>query len=525
MLEIWREGGAPLLRDHLQNERAAARRQMRYVQWMRDVEPRLFAEWMEDARLPPGGVRFSVVVPVHDTDPAMLRCCLRSVQAQTYPEWELLIVDDASTRSETTEVLGEFVASEPRARIIQRSEQGGIAAATNDGLAAAGGDYVALLDHDDELSPHALRSVARHIDSNAEVDVLYSDEDKLDGSGQRNTPVFKPGLSPHHLFTSNYCCHFLVVRTSLLRELDGLASSYDGAQDYDLVLRCLERTTRFSHIPLVLYHWRSHAASTSGAGGAKPHAAEAGRRALAASMQRRGLDCAVHHSPYLLSYRVVPALTTDDQVEVIRIRAGRGSNAPEWPGSVADGASKWVLVLSEALPDLDATHVGSLVAAAKLPHAGPVSPVLVSRQGRIADAGWMADGRGAVCGRYLGCERSHPGAGWALRLPRNVSCVGPHCMLAERRWLQQAIADAKRTQPWYVNVAIAARREGRYAQVLGDLFLQTGRLDVQPAGREKALESDGLYNANLAWVEPEYARWSGATAGGAMNSADVEEAG
>ena len=505
-VDIWRAGGRSLLRDHLFSERATARREIRYQQWRRDVEPGLLAGVVVDADIVERGPSFAIVVPVFNTDPGMLRACVQSVLAQTYPKWMLLLVDDASTRQDTREAIESFAGRDDRIRIIRRPGQGGISTASNDGVSAAVGEFVALLDHDDELSPHALAAMARQILAQNDVDVLYSDEDKIDERGRRSTPVFKPGLSPHHLFTSNYCCHLLVVRAELMRELGGLRTTYNGAQDYDLVLRCLERTRRFAHVPLVLYHWRTHAGSTSGTARAKPYAAEAGRQALMDSMRRCSIDGVVEHSPFLLSYRVRPRVSVDDLVDVVRTGMDGAAEARDWSETSAECGLRWVLFLVRDAVGIEAEHVRALIEAAKLPHAGPVGGVVVGRDGCIEDAGWFIDREGNVRGRYLGSSTVTAGAGWALRLPRNVSFVGPECLLVERTWAQRAMMERREDEPWWMALARLTRSEGRAAQVVGEVQVRRRR------GRSSDAIScaidggwDGLLSEHLAYVEPEYA--------------------
>ncbi len=506
VLDIWREGGRSLLRDHMLSERAAARRDIRYRQWRMEIEPGLFDKVVVHPGLIGAGPQFSIIVPVFNTDPTMLRACIESVLNQTYPRWSLVLVDDATTRPETCELLARMAKYDDRIGMIRRDTQGGISAATNDGLNAAAGEYIALLDHDDELSPHALAAMAQKIVENEGADILYSDEDKIDERGDRHTPIFKPGPSPHHLLTSNYCCHLLVVRTTLMRELDGLRTAYDGAQDYDLVLRCLQRTTRIAHVPLVLYHWRTHRESTSGAGGTKPYAAEAGRQALLEWASRQQLDATIDHSPFLLSYRVRPRVTVDDQVEVVRTHPHGTIADHNWGNAPSVQGSRWVLFLSQQVCGISAEDVRALIEAAKLPHAGPVGGIIVGRDGDIDDAGWFVDRTGAVRGRYRGCSATNPGAGWALRLPRNVSFVGPQCLLVERSQVRRVLADATRGQPWYVRLAQAMQSEGCIAQIVGEVQLRRtgdGSEDLIPLRSQG--EWAGLHSEHLAYVEPEYA--------------------
>ncbi len=505
VLEIWRQGGRSRLRDHLLAEQAAARRDLRYRRWMAEVEPGLLAQVAVDDELIRRGPSFTIIVPVHNTDPAMLCACVESVLDQTYAKWSLVLVDDGSRRAEAIEVLRELSRRDDRISVVRRGAQGGISEATNAGLEVATGEFVALLDHDDTLSDHALVAMAARIAAEPGVRVLYSDEDKIDEQGRRHTPVFKPALSPHHLFTSNYCCHLLVVRADLMRELGGLRTEFNGAQDYDLVLRCLEREAPFAHLPLVLYHWRTHRDSTSGAGRAKPYAAEAGRRALAAFTEHCGVDATIEHSPFLLSYRARPAVTVDDQVQVVRTRSDGGVVEHDWSDAQRDGGSRWVLFLSEEIAGISGEQVRALVQAAKLPRSGAVGGVVMTADGRIDDAGWLIDAQGRARARYRGTHAANPGAGWALRLPRNVSFVGPQCLLVERVQLQRLPGDSDSLVPWFIRLAMAMRRQGRVAQVVGEVQVRRTRPGMSAIAPQRGLEPDGLLSDHLQYVEPQYA--------------------
>lgn len=231
----------------------------------------------------------SVVMPVHDTDPAMLRAAVASIRAQRYPHWQLCIVDDGSRSTATRAVLATL-AGDARIDVVRRDVPGGIADATNRAIASARGSYVAFCDHDDVLEPDALAWIARAIDLDPRVDIVYTDEDKLDEDGRRVEPFCKPDWSPDLLLSCNYITHLLVVRTSLLRAVGGLRPELDGAQDYDLLLRLTERTDRVVHVPAPLYSWRKSPQSTAADIGAKPHAHVASRRAVDEALVRRGID-------------------------------------------------------------------------------------------------------------------------------------------------------------------------------------------------------------------------------------------
>jgi GT2 family glycosyltransferase len=231
----------------------------------------------------------SVLMPVHDTDPWMLEAAVESVRAQAYPNWELCLADDASQRPETLATIEAALRRDRRVKLTRLEEPSGISAATNTALGTATGEYVGFLDHDDLLKPHALAQVVRWLDADPGLDLIYSDEDKLDPKGRMTEARWKPDWSPNLLLCQNYVCHFLVMRRSLVERLGGLRADYDGSQDYDLVLRASEAVPpdRIAHIPDCLYSWRQHERSAASAGDNKPWAWMAAQRALGDWLRRR----------------------------------------------------------------------------------------------------------------------------------------------------------------------------------------------------------------------------------------------
>jgi GT2 family glycosyltransferase len=269
---------------------------------------------------------FSIVVPVYNTPPDLLARMLASVRGQWYPDWELILADDASRKIETQKFLTEI--SDPRMKLLSCASNGGISAATNRAIAEAKGDYVVFLDHDDELTEDCLYELAICIARDA-PDFIYSDEDKIDAKGRFTEPFFKPDWSPDALMSTMYTCHVSCLRRSLLQGVGLLRSAYDGAQDWDLVLRVTEQARRIVHIPKVLYHWRIIPASAASGLAAKPYAIEAGRLAREAALQRRGLDGvmeAVVEVPGYFRVRYAPCgaplvsivIPTRDNGEVLR---------------------------------------------------------------------------------------------------------------------------------------------------------------------------------------------------------------
>jgi GT2 family glycosyltransferase len=222
----------------------------------------------------------SIITPVYNTDARWLRACIESVLRQTYDRWELVLADDASTSEDTIRVLDEYAGCDDRIRLVRLARNSHISAASNAALDAATGSFVGFLDHDDELAPGAMAEIAAWIRDHPDVDFIYSDEDKIDPSGARCDPYFKPDWSPEHFMNFMYTNHLMVLRRSLVDEVGRFRLGYEGSQDYDLALRVLRHTSRVGHVPSVLYHWRQIAGSAAAESEAKPWALAAARRAL-----------------------------------------------------------------------------------------------------------------------------------------------------------------------------------------------------------------------------------------------------
>lgn len=242
----------------------------------------------------------SVIVPVYRTPLWALRRAVGSVFSQRFSDWELVVCDDASCDPELSRYLEALRRTDRRVRVVTLGENRGIAGATNAAVAASTGRYLAFLDHDDELADDALRTVADAIGSAPGCDFLYTDEDKIDLSGERFDPLFKPDWSPDLLLSFAYTCHLTVVARTLFDAVGALRTQYDGSQDYDLALRATERARTIVHVPDICYHWRilpGSAATDSTTSVAKPWAYEAGRRAIEDALRRRNEPAEVTEDP------------------------------------------------------------------------------------------------------------------------------------------------------------------------------------------------------------------------------------
>jgi GT2 family glycosyltransferase len=212
---------------------------------------------------------------------------IKSVQSQWYPHWELVIFDDASPQTECRELLDGLTDS--RIKVQWSETNRGIADATNAGIASSAGDYIVLLDHDDELTVDCLYELALCIDKTG-ADYIYSDEDKIDPEGRYSMPHFKPDWSPDTFMSTMYVCHVSCIKRTLIADVGGLRSEFNGCQDWDLMLRVTEKTNKIAHIPKVLYHWRIIPGSVSGALSEKPYVVDASKRVREDALRRRGLN-------------------------------------------------------------------------------------------------------------------------------------------------------------------------------------------------------------------------------------------
>ena len=404
-----------------------------HVKYVREVEPGLFVSpcaWTPR----PGRPLVSVVVPCFNTPDRYLLSMVDSVVNQTFGDWQLLLLD-ASDDPARSDAVARCAQADPRIEYVRLEANGGISANTNAAVPRATGDYVAFLDHDDSLCPHALNEVAARLIADPTLDVLYSDEDVLTDDGRtRKAPFFKPAWSPHMFYEVNYTNHLSVIRRSLLDEAGWLRPSADGAQDYDLLLRLQSRATpaRVGHIPKFLYHWREAVTSTARSMSTKSYALDAGRTALTDHLARLGVECAgVDDLPDRPGwYRVRPrwrtavavlvAVSDDEAInqtfaERLRERTDCAGLSPVFvacrPDAVAaavdaSAAGAVAVIRQPFLPD-DPTWLDDLVGVLALPDTTVVAPLLTAR-GRVVSAGIVGASAGAASSLYAGV-RAHLG--------------------------------------------------------------------------------------------------------------------
>ena len=467
-----------------------------YQQWIRDYD-RLSKDDAERIRRDVSKLTrtptISVLLPAYNSDARWLRRAVDSVRDQLYPHWELCVVDDASTETRVWKTLQAYARRDSRIKIKRRETNGHIAATSNDALALATGEFVALLDHDDELAPTALYFVARAINEHPDAQLFYSDEDKLDKQGRRTDPYFKPGLNPDLLHGQNYISHLSVYDAALVRRVGGFRVGFEGSQDYDLTLRCVEQLepAHIHHIPHVLYHWRIADESTATFAAAKPYAFEAAIRAVQEHVDRRGIAARVvpHYANYqrvvysppadepLVSI-VIPtrdraallrqcidsiiakteyrsfeiivvdndsreaetrdylrALAESEHASVLRVEGEFNYSRLNNLG-VAQSCGEFVALLNNDLEVMDGGWLAEMVSHAARPEIGVVGARLWYPDGTMQHGGVILGVGGVATHAHVGLRREH---GYFARahLTQNFSAVTGACLLTRRAVYQQ----------------------------------------------------------------------------------------
>ena len=384
----------------------------------------------------------SILTPTFNPTDEFLTGAIESVIAQAYENWELILIDDGSSDSRARALLKNLGQRDARIQIGVQ-EHGGISSALNTGLARARGDWIALLDHDDLLEPDALFRAIELLQNDREADVIYSDEDKI-VDGKLAAPLLKPDWSPEFFRTHDYLGHFVVMRRDLARA--EFRSEFDGAQDYDLLLRISEKTDRIRHIPRVLYHWRRTVESTAHNIRRKPGALEAGRRAIEEHLVRRRENARVTIDWETHLYRVRREIRSEKISIIIKGAAARDAeriraktNFPNFEivANLKEATGEYVLFLDPDLEPLDENWLSAMGEQLSNPRIGAVGARIVSSDDAIESAGLILSPNGSVGSAFAGYPRNFRGANRQLQAVRNYSAVSASCLLTRREVLEK----------------------------------------------------------------------------------------
>lgn len=268
--------------------------------------------------------KISLITPVFNTPPHLLKECIESVINQSYPNFEMCLIDDCSTDKDLVDLIKKYSSKDGRIKYEVRKKNGGIALASNDALKLATGEYVGFLDSDDFLWPNALYEIVKKLNANKDLDLFYSDEDKIDESGEvHKDAFFKPDWNESLFFSMNYLNHFTVIRRSLVQSLGGFREKYTGSQDYDLLLRVIEKTSKIHHIAKILYSWRMIKGSTALEGSAKGYATDNAVLALEDYLSRKKIQAKVERTKLLGRYRIKYSIKEKPEVTIAILTGGK----------------------------------------------------------------------------------------------------------------------------------------------------------------------------------------------------------
>ncbi len=379
---------------------------------------------------------FSVVTPVYNVSATFLSECVESVLFQTYPHWEMLLVDDGSTAEETLKQLHLLRKIDSRIKVFLQGENNGICETTNFAISQAKGEFVVFLDHDDKISTNAFYEFACAVNtSDKQIDILYSDRDMLTpDTGVRFMYLFKPGWASETIFSSNYLCHLTAYRRTLLESLGGVDKETEGSQDHDLILRAAEYNPHVYHVPKVLYQWRQHEESVSLNPESKNYAFRAAELSIEKAMRRRGLRGEVTELSSLWrgNYRVKLEFSACEEIGIFRCE----DILHQMTGALLKKAlekhrsKKYIVFLDESLTDTEENNLTllELVSWFQIENIGIVSGKIVDEQDMIIHAGLISSERGEILSIYQTKEDDVTAGymAWAKTV-HNVSIPHPGC--------------------------------------------------------------------------------------------------
>lgn len=479
----------------------------------------------------------SIIMPVYNPKVEFLNEAIKSVQKQIYPNWELCIADDKSSDPAVRELIKKYADEDSRIRYAFRSENGHISAASNSALALANGEYFALLDHDDLLHPLALQYVAREINLRPEAELFYSDEDKLDETGNRKDPYFKPDFNYDLFLSQNMISHLGVYKTETVRKIGGFRIGLEGSQDYDLALRMLAEigADKIIHIPHILYHWRISTESAASGSDAKPYAFTAGLRAIKLYLLQKGISASVNFFPQASSYQVVYALPrprpsvafilmpekfNQRVIHHIQTLLESASGYPskiylfwnsskhgEIPSRLRDIPElkiieqrdsthpiealnqeikslneEYICFLSADFESFSENWLDVLIGRASQSDAGAISPLLLRRDQRLYSSGVIVQKDGTLVKLFSGVNRDQIHYyGWS-HLARGFSVISDKCFLIKRELFFESggFSNIFSSHPYLVaDLCMRLRKMEKHNAVIPYASVQLGASSVQ----------------------------------------------
>ena len=498
----------------------------------------------------------SIAVPAYQTPVEFLRQMIESLIVQTYSNWELCIVNASPDNEEMQKVLAEYSAGDSRVRFCNLKENLGIAENTNRAFAMTKGEFVGLLDHDDLLAPNALYEIVKILQDHPQADALYTDEDKVTTElDEHFQPHLKPDFNLDLLRSNNYICHFFVVRKSIVEKAGGFRKEFDGAQDYDFIFRCTENAGEVLHVPEILYHWRTHKASTADNPASKMYAFEAGKRAIEAHLERTGTKGEVSHTQDLGFYRVKYSVQGQPLVSVIipnkdeketlqtclemlekntgyqnfeiiivennsttdeifryykELSGNRKIHLLRWGKefnysainnfAVAHAKGEYLLFLNNDVKSINSDWLEEMLGVCQRPEVGGVGAKLIYPDNTIQHAGCVI-GMGGIAGHmFVDMPADHTGYLHKASLLQDMSAVTAACLLMKKEVFEQAGGFTEELAVAFndVDLCLKVRKNGYL--IVYDPYVKLYHMESKTRGAEDSKEKVRRFQTEIEYM-------------------------
>ena len=504
--------------------------------------------------------KISILVPVYNTPETFLRQMIESVQKQTYGNWELCIANANPANEQVKVILKEYTANDARVKVTDVPENEGIAQNTNKALEIADGTFIGLLDHDDVLAENALYEVVKELNKAVDTDVIYTDEDKVSTAmDEYFSPNFKPDFNLDMLRSNNYFCHFFVAKKELIETVGGFRGEYNGAQDYDLFLRCIEKAERIAHIPKILYHWRVHQESTADNPLSKMYAYDAGQKAIEQHLKRCGVTAEVSKTENLGFYRVkyqqegsplvsilipnkdqkdtldqclksIEARTDYENYEIIIIENNSTEQETfeyykqiknpkirviEWKDEfnysainnfgVRHAKGEYLLFLNNDIEVINSDWLGEMLSNCQREEVGAVGAKLYYPDNTVQHAGVIV-GIGGVAGSvFVGLKRGYTGYMHRASIQQNLSAVTAACMMVKKSVFEEVGGFEEELKVAFndIDFCLKIREQGHL--IVYDPYVELYHYESKTRGAEDTTEKIRRFQSEIEYMR---SHWS-----------------
>lgn len=403
----------------------------------------------------------SIVVPLYNTPVSFFEELTDTIKRQTYVKWELCLADGTGKRTRVSEICEKLMSEDKRIKYKLLEENGGISKNTNAALEMATGEFIMLADHDDLVEQNLLYECVKALNSNEKIDSLYTDEDHIDFAGKRKSePHFKMDFNIEYLRINNYICHAFFTRRQIALEVGGFDSEYDGAQDYDFILKCVERSREIYHIPKIMYHWRAHKSSTAENPESKLYAYEAGRRALSEHYKRCGIEAVVKNEGSHLGYYVADRIIDNELIDRVKIISE--SDVKVINEIINRSPQEYVLLLDKDVKS-DSMLIKKLLEYAICDDIAAVTCKIIDNRNRVIQGPIVKERDGTLSYSMKGLNKNDPGYFRRSVEPQDVTAADFRCVMLKREqiFLQGGLDENKPLRLAVYDYSINAEKNGK----------------------------------------------------------------